>query len=140
MSTTEISVPAIGATMPDGSLYAGVSPDTGRPMYTTPKDAKGGFLGIRRGNFNLKCAFAAASKLKAHGHKDWRMPTKAELNVLFENRNRIGNFDTTGLYSAGWYWASSRNGNYLAWVQRFSDGAWNGLYNLGQSSLRCVRG
>ena len=25
--------------MPDGSIYAGVSPDTGKPMYTTPKDA-----------------------------------------------------------------------------------------------------
>ena len=29
----------VGASMPDGSIYAGVSPDTGKPMYATPKDA-----------------------------------------------------------------------------------------------------
>src|SRR5207302_7723214 len=29
----------IGDRMPDGTVYAGVSPHTGRPMYTTPGDA-----------------------------------------------------------------------------------------------------
>jgi hypothetical protein len=37
MSTT--TIPAIGTMMPDGTIYAGISPDTGRPMYATPKDA-----------------------------------------------------------------------------------------------------
>src|ERR1017187_6361513 len=30
----------IGAVMPDGTVYAGISPDTGRAMYTTPGDAE----------------------------------------------------------------------------------------------------
>jgi len=30
---------AIGSIMPDGSIYAGVSPDTGKPMYTMALDA-----------------------------------------------------------------------------------------------------
>jgi hypothetical protein len=130
MSTT--TFPAIGAKMPDGSIYAGVSPDTGRAMYTTPKDAP------------LTCTFNQAgeyaAKLDAHGHRDWRPPTKAELNVLFENRHAIGNFDTSGSHSASWYRSSSPGYLYGAWAQRFRDG---NRYNDGRSnqlSLRCVRG
>ena len=39
--------------------------------------------------------------LDAYGHKDWRMPTNAELNVLFQNRAAIGGFNETGSYPAG---------------------------------------
>ena len=52
----------------------------------------------------------------------------------------IGRFDTTGSDPAGWYWSSSRNGNFHAWAQRFSDG-YQYYYGRGNaSSLRCVRG
>jgi hypothetical protein len=117
--------------MPDGTIYAGVSPDTGKPMYATPKDAP------LTCNFNQAANYA--SKLDAHGRHDWRVPTKAELNVLFENRAKIGGFNETGHIDRGWYWSSSRNiGN--AWAQRFSGGnQYNGI-RVNASSLRCVRG
>jgi hypothetical protein len=129
--TTTLNKP--GAVMPDGSIYAGVSPDTGKPMYATPKDAP------------LTCTFNEAgnyaSKLDAHGRQDWRVPTKAELSLLFENRAAIGGFNRSGSDPAGWYWSSSRNCyNFFVWVQRFGDrgqGIGTGHY---QSSLRCVRG
>ena len=35
------------------------------------------------------------------------MPTKEELNVLFNNRAEIGGFNETGSDPAGWYWSSS---------------------------------
>ena len=89
----------VGASMPDGSIYAGVSPDTGKPIYATPKDAPMTVISTRRG---------LCRNLDAHGRQDWRMPTKAELNMLFRNRAAIGGFDTTGSYPAGWYWSSSR--------------------------------
>jgi hypothetical protein len=117
--------------MPDGSIYAGVSPDTSKPMYATPKDAP------------LTCSFndagKYASKLDAHGRQDWRVPSKAELNVLFENRAAIGGFDTTGSYPAGWYWSSSRDFGY-AWARRFSDGDQLSSHRSSASALRCVRG
>ena len=31
--------PRIGDTMSDGTIYAGISPETGKPIYTTPADA-----------------------------------------------------------------------------------------------------
>src|SRR5437764_572294 len=63
-----------GDKMPNGSIYAGVSPDTGKAMYATPADAP---LAM---TFNEAQKYAA--KLDAHGHRDWRIATEDELNVL----------------------------------------------------------
>ena len=35
----EKSGPTIGEVMPDGTVYAGVSPETGKAMFTTAADA-----------------------------------------------------------------------------------------------------
>src|SRR5439155_1650460 len=66
-----------GDHMPDGSIYAGVSPDEGQAMYTTPKDAPL--------TYTFNEARKYAEELDACGHQDWRVPTKGELNVLFQN-------------------------------------------------------
>jgi hypothetical protein len=121
----------IGEKMPDGTVYAGISPDTGKAMYTTPADAPLTYT------FNQSQKYAG--KLDAHGHKDWRVPTKGELNVLFQNRADIGGFDISGSNPAGWYWSSSQTSYTGAWAQRFSDGYQGYNYTLGVSSLRCVR-
>jgi hypothetical protein len=76
--------PAPGDKMPDGTVFAGISPDTNKPMYAPPTDAS---LTMK---FNEAQEYA--TKLDAHGHKDWRVPTKAELNVLFNNRAAIGGY------------------------------------------------
>jgi hypothetical protein len=128
MSAT--TTPAIGTRMPDGTIFAGISPDTGRPMYATPEDAP---LTV---TFNEARTYA--EELHAHSCGDWRIPTRAELNVLFQNRAAIGNFDTSG--TAGWHWSSSRRDEYNTWGQCFSDGNQSNGYNGNQSPLRCVRG
>jgi hypothetical protein len=87
----------IGQRRPDGSVYAGASPDTGSAMYAAPKDA------------HLICTFNEVAdytqQLNAQrflGHNDWRVSTKDELNVLYNNHAEIGGFDISGSYSAGW--------------------------------------
>ena len=123
----------IGERMPDGTVYAGISPDTGKAMYATAADAPLTFT------FNQTQKYAA--NLDANGHKDWRVPTRAELNVLYENRAAIGGFNDTGSTPAGWYWSSSQYGGYgVAWAQRFSDGHQSNYGRYFVSSLRCVRG
>jgi hypothetical protein len=67
------------------------------------------------------------------------VPTKGELNVLFQNRAAIGGFDISGSFPAGWYGSSSQGLNYGAWDQRFSDGHQYDNFTYGDSSLRCVR-
>ena len=69
-----------------------------------------------------KAAMTNAVTLHANGHRDWRVPSTVELNVLFQNRAAIGGFNASGSETAGWYWSSAEYGNFDAWGQRFSDG------------------
>ena len=100
-------------------------------MYATFKDTALTYA------FNKAQKYVA--KLGAYGHQDWRVPTKGELNVLFQNRAAIGGFNETGSFTTGWYWSSTPKSNSLAWVQRFSDGTQGNFYADSISSLRCVR-
>src|SRR5689334_12641709 len=68
-----------GDRMPDGTIFVGISPKTQQPMYATPADAP-----LR---MTWEEAMKYAARLDAHGHRDWRVPTKAELNLLWENRD-----------------------------------------------------
>jgi len=125
--------PSIGAFASDGSIYAGESPDTHKPMYTTPANAPDLFSWSDASNY--------CSTLQSFGHNDWRVPTKKELAVLYENRNTLalnGTFKSTG-NSAAWYWSSTEYAGNQAWVQRFIDGKQNYDYQDDDSSLRCVR-
>jgi hypothetical protein len=122
----------VGKRMPDGTVNAGVSPDTRTPTYTTPADAPG--------LYSWKKGAEYCSVLEAGGHQDWRVPTKGELNALFQNRAAIGGFNISGSNPAGWYWSSSQYNNTSAWDQRFNDG--NQYIDDDKdydSSLRCVR-
>jgi len=123
--------PAPGDKLPDGTIYAGISPDTGKAMYATPADAPL--------TMTFSEAQAYTAKLDAHGHKDWRVPTEAELNVLFNNRAAIGGFNVTGSDPAGWYWSASSDVGWNAWIKRFSDGYQLNDGKVYRSALRCVR-
>src|SRR5947207_581062 len=103
-----------GHIMKDGSIYTGKSPDTGKDMYVASKDAP------LMMNFNDAVEYAKT--LDMHGRKDWRVPTKAELNVLFENREKgalKGTFNLTDSNSSGWYWSATRYGGALAYAKCF---------------------
>jgi hypothetical protein len=123
--------PKIGDKMPDGAVFAGISPDTNKPMYVTPADAS---LTM---SFNEAQVYAAS--IIAHGHRDWRLPTQAELNVLFNNRAAIGGFEVTSSKPAGWYWSASPYNKSDAWGQRFSDGLQLHGTKDYHSSVRPVR-
>lgn len=123
--------PKAGDRMPDGTIFAGVSPDTNKPMYATPADAPL--------TMTFNAAKGYATKLDAHGHKDWRVPTRDELNVLFNNRAAIGELNVTGSMPAGWYWSASSHYLWYAWVQRFSDGRQDDSDKGRYLSVRCVR-
>ena len=124
----------IGMRMDDGTVYAGKSPDTGKPMYTTPRDAPLFYT------FNTAVKYAAG--LDAHGHNDWRIPSKDELNVLCQQYWIIGKFDTRRSNGMeGWYW-SSAPGAFADYgcAQRFSTGYQEAAYSKDCfAHVRCVR-
>jgi hypothetical protein len=136
--------PAVGDKMPDGTIFAGISPDTNKPMYVTAEDATMSM------DFNAAAKYA--KKLKAHGHNDWRVPSKAELNVLFQNREKgalKGALNLTGSLPDGWYWSSSFNyyselrqrliKDDCPWRQHFKKGYQKQVTKDGTASVRCVR-
>lgn len=127
--------PLVGDRVSDGTIYVGISPDTGMAMYTTPGDAP---RTMKWGK-----AMDYAGSLDAHGHKDWRLPTRAELAALCERRDKgalTGTFNETGGLS-GWYWSATEVPNFPvgAWMERFSDGHRNWSWKDGVASVRPVR-
>lgn len=128
----QVAYPPIGQRMPDGTVYAGISPDTGKPMFTTPHDT-----GLYGDWIN---ALDDAAKLNTYGCRDWRVPSKGELRRLFAHRAAIGNFDESGDHTNGWYWSCSEGCTRGAAVLRFSDGKDGYNYQNHPATLRCVRG
>jgi len=131
------ATPQAGQEMDDGSICLGVSPETGKPFYAAEADES---LTMK-----WKDAMKAAAKKNAHGHTDWRLPTKDELQVMFDNREKgalKGTFNQTGAGPEGWYLSSTegRLDSDCAWGQGFG-GGYPGWYHKGDlSSVRCVRG
>ena len=64
----------------------------------------------------------------------WRLPTKEELNVLYENKDEIGGF------ANDYYWSSTEDESYTAWIQGFGDGDTSyGLKDYINYYVRAVR-
>ena len=63
----------------------------------------------------------------------WRLPTKDELNMLYENKEEIGGFANLG------YWSSTENVNYDAWGQNFDYGNQYNYLKYYTSHVRSVR-
>jgi hypothetical protein len=125
-----------GDKMPDGTIYAGISPETGRPMYAMAADA------LLTVDFNAARQYTAAlSAQKAFGRDDWRMPSVRELTVLFNSRSAIEGLNADGPPPAGWYWSSVVEAdNKSAWAFRFNDGLAFSYPRHYALHLRCVRG
>ena len=81
-----------------------------------------------------------ASKHDSNGakFKDWRLPTKRELMLIYYQRGSIGGF---GLISGGFFWSSTEFDNDLnkAWGWNFFGGE-EGYYNkYNENGVRAVR-
>ncbi len=119
--------PIIGDRADDGAIYVGISPDTKKPMYAAPADEP------------LLMSFNEASErareLSKMTGKIYSLPSKNELNMLFNACEKGALKGTFNLSSSGRYLSSSshriaigdqRAGAYSEfggyWSQRFSDG------------------
>ena len=67
--------------------------------------------------------------LVLNGYSDWFLPSKDELNMLYQNRNLIGGFTN------GYYWSSSEYEYGYAWCQNFLNGSQDN-YGLKSNTYR----
>jgi hypothetical protein len=68
--------------------------------------------------------------------KGWRLPSKKELNTLYENQGTIGGF-ARGTFRI--YWSSTENNDFSAWVQSFLNGTQAHCYYEEFCKVRAVR-
>lgn len=80
-------------------------------------------------------AAKACESLVLQGFSDWYLPTVAELNAIYLNKDIIGGFTGTEEY-----WTSSEFNSNLAWLYQFGIGSYIALDKLSQvKPVRAVR-
>ena len=126
---------AIGDRMPDGSIYAGISPSRGTKLFAAAANAPR--------PMTFQDAERYARNLDVHGHTDWRLPARKELRQLFESRTAIGGFATPhGSRDALWYWSHTEVQDIpsYVWVVDFREGHTEWVHKKNDSiSSRAVR-
>jgi hypothetical protein len=90
-------------------------------------------LDIVAGCSSAGIAARICNDLVLNGYDDWYLPSKDELNKLYQSKDLIGGFGAT------WYWSSSDASSHKAWFQYFLSGFQNYLERYNTYYVRAVR-
>ena len=87
------------------------------------------------GEYNQDSAIQTAKDYKGGGFTDWRLPSKDELDSIYQNLQKKGIVN----FGSGQLWSSSSAGGLNGWVQRFSDGRQDFIIRRSLRGIRAVR-
>ena len=76
------------------------------------------------------------NKVKLGGFDDWVVPTKDELNLIYENKSKFTGKDK---FTAVNYWSSSESSTTNAWRQYFNNGYQSSYIKTNFYRVRAVR-
>jgi len=68
------------------------------------------------------------------GYDDWFLPSKEELDTVYDNKEDIG-----GILTSDDYWSSSEDGSDNAWIQNFINGMHHNLSKTFSFPVICLR-
>lgn len=95
-----------------------------------------------KNDFDNHAAYVA-SRYTGGGFGDWYLPSRVELNLMYQNKAAI---DATAIANGGsafsdFYWSSSENANSSAWGQDFASSIvdQNSITKDGPLRVRAVR-
>ena len=104
-NTEATSAPKIGDIGPGGGIVFYID---GKKAYE---------CSLVLGQKDWEDAKTTCKNFRGSGKSDWNLPTKEQLDYIYQNLKKAGIIsDDT------WYWASSYNDDGNAWVQNFKDG------------------
>lgn len=69
------------------------------------------------GEANWETAMSMAKNFRGGGYSDWYLPTKYQLDLVYQNLRKTGKISVNS-----WYWSSSECDSVHAWYQSFRDG------------------
>lgn len=81
------------------------------------------------GKMNWKDAMKACAELG----DGWRLPTRVELLLMYENKDMVGGFANIN------YWSSTEVDNVFAWIQLFDVGFLNFFNKVSTYYVRAVK-
>ena len=104
----------------------------------------GNSQGIRRWQGECSSCYASEFCLDLFfgGYDDWYLPSKYELNLMYENigqGNALGLGNVGGFAESTYYWSSTEIDNVFAWVQNFVNGGQYASGKYGTYYVRAVR-
>jgi hypothetical protein len=101
------------------------------------KPIKFGNLQIAQYDFPNEMNWKVANQACAKLGNGWRLPTKDELNLIYQNKDIIGGFEKRYRY----YWTSEEVGYGVpnAWLQSFEDGNQFGMAQSKKNNVRAVK-
>lgn len=86
------------------------------------------------GDYNWYDALEVAKNYNGGGFSDWYLPTKGELNLVYENLVKTGI-----LQDYKYHWSSSELNFNIAWSRSFSDGYLYGYNKYRTYSVQAIR-
>ena len=115
-----------------GTIYAGSR------YMVTPAWCSNAFAPVCTGTvdnqkYTIDEAKIYCDNLRYGGYADWHLPSKDELNLLYQNRLSIGWF------APKVYWSSTEDTYTLRWFQSFEDGNQNSEGGYQSELVRCIR-
>ena len=117
-----------------GKIALGQSYGGGIVIYVNAKGDHGMIVSSKEvGSVDYEKAQKICAAYKVGNISGWRLPSKDELNIIYQNRKHLGD------YTKGNYWSATEEGKNSAMVQNFSNGNQSKSNKSSSCAVRAVR-